>query len=141
MEKEKLTGVRAAAKERRQACRGRSNLPAMLRREVTAAASSTGMSGGSESRHRSEAGRRRGGLSVPLSGGEAQEAKEQGKKKALWAGGEKSKSTPVPVFIPQDQGRGECSTTPTVSVAGRHIAARSGAAVTVTVPLGHDALQ
>jgi hypothetical protein len=116
----------------------------MLRREVTAAASSTGMSGSIDRRHRSEAGRRRGGLSVPLSGGEAQEAKEQRKKKALWAGGEKSKSTPVPVFIPQGQGRGgrgKCSTTPTVSVAGRHVAARSGAAVTVTVPLGHDDLQ
>jgi hypothetical protein len=116
----------------------------MLQREVTAAASSTGMSGGIEHRHRSEAGRRRGGLSVPLSGGEAQEAKEQRKKMALWAGGEKSKSTPVPVFISQDQGRGgrgKCSTTPTVSVAGRHVAARSGAAVTVIVPLGHDDLQ
>jgi hypothetical protein len=36
---------------------------------------------------------------------------------------------------------GECSTTPTVAVARRHVAAQSGAAVTITVPLGHDDLQ
>jgi hypothetical protein len=56
-------------------------------------------------------------------------------------GGKKSKFTPTPVFIPQDQGHGdraECSTTPTISAGGRHMAARSGAAVTVTVPLGND---
>jgi hypothetical protein len=59
-------------------------------------------------------------------------------------GGKKSQFTPTPVFIPQDQGRGgrgECSTTPTVSAGGRHMAARSGTAVTVTEPLGHDGLQ
>jgi hypothetical protein len=59
-------------------------------------------------------------------------------------GGKKSKFTPTPVFIPWDQGRGgcgECSTTPTVFVGGHHVAAQSGAAVTVTVPLGHDGLQ
>jgi hypothetical protein len=56
-------------------------------------------------------------------------------------GGKKSKFTPTPVFIPQDQSRGdrgECSTTPTVSAVSHHVAARSGAAVTVTVPLGND---
>jgi hypothetical protein len=59
-------------------------------------------------------------------------------------GGKKSKFTPTPIFIPQDQGRGdrgECSTTPTVSAGGRHMAARSGAAVPVTEPLGNDGLQ
>jgi hypothetical protein len=59
-------------------------------------------------------------------------------------GGKKSKSTPVPVFIPRDQGRGDhgkYSTTPTVSAEGHHVAARSGAAATVTVPLGHDDVQ
>jgi hypothetical protein len=35
----------------------------------------------------------------------------------------------------------ECSTTPTVTAKGRHAAARSGAAATVTAPLGHDDLQ
>jgi hypothetical protein len=58
--------------------------------------------------------------------------------------GKKSKFTPTPVFIPKDQGRGdsgECSTTPTVSAGGRHVAARSGAAVPVTEPLGHDGQQ
>jgi hypothetical protein len=97
-----------------------------------------------ERRRRSGAGRRRCSFSVPQSGGEAQEAKERRKKKALWAGGKKSKSTPIPVFIPWDQGhgdRGKCSTTPTVSAKGRHVAARSGAAATVTVPLGHDEVQ
>jgi hypothetical protein len=59
-------------------------------------------------------------------------------------GGKKSKFTPVPIFIPRDQGRGdrgECSTTPAVSAGGRHVAARSRAAVPVTVPLGNDGLQ
>jgi hypothetical protein len=58
-------------------------------------------------------------------------------------GGKKSKFTPTPIFIPKDQGRGdrgECSTIPTVSAGGRHVAARSGAAVTVTKPLGNDGL-
>jgi hypothetical protein len=128
----------------RRMCRRRSNLPTMLQREEAAAASSTKVSGVVEPRRRSAAGQRRSSFSVPRSGGEAQEAKERRKKKALWAGGKKSKSTPVPVFIPRDQGRGgcgKCSTTPTVSAAGRHVAVRSGAAVTVTVPLGHDDVQ
>jgi hypothetical protein len=59
-------------------------------------------------------------------------------------GGKKSKFAPTSVFIPQDQSRGdsgECSTTPTVSAEGRHLATRSGAAVPVTEPLGHDGLQ
>jgi hypothetical protein len=59
-------------------------------------------------------------------------------------GGKKSKFTLVPIFIPRDQGRGDrgkCSTTPTVSTGGRHMAAQSGAAVPVTVPLGNDGLQ
>jgi hypothetical protein len=67
-----------------------------------------------------------------------------GGRRRLWAGGKKSKFTPAPIFIPRDRGRGDrgkCSTTPTVSAEGRHMAARSGAAVTVTVPLGHDGLQ
>jgi hypothetical protein len=59
-------------------------------------------------------------------------------------GGKRSKFTPAPVFIPRDRGRGDhgkCSTTPTVSAGGHHVAARSGAAVPVTVPLGNDGLQ
>jgi hypothetical protein len=59
-------------------------------------------------------------------------------------GGKKSKFTPTPIFIPQDQGRGdrgEYSTTPTVSARGRHMAAWSGAAVPVTVPLSNDSTQ
>jgi hypothetical protein len=35
----------------------------------------------------------------------------------------------------------ECSTTPTVTAKGCHMAAQSGAMATVTVPLGHDDLQ
>jgi hypothetical protein len=75
----------------------------------------------------------------------AMERKRQGKGgRRRHCGGKKSKFTPTPVFIPKDQGRGdrgECSTTLTVSVGGRHVAARSGAAVTVTEPLGDDGLQ
>jgi hypothetical protein len=59
-------------------------------------------------------------------------------------GGKKSRFTPTPIFIPKDQGRGnrgQCSTTPTVSAGGHHVAARSGAAVTVTEPLSNDGLQ
>jgi hypothetical protein len=95
-------------------------------------------------RCRSGAGQRWSFFSVPWAGGEAQRAGERRKKKALWAGGKKSKSTPIPLFIPRDQGRGgrgKSSTTPTVSAEGRHMAAWSGAVVTVTVPLGHHGLQ
>jgi hypothetical protein len=102
------------------------------------------MSGVVERRRRSGAGRRRRSFSVPRSGGEAQGAEERRKKKVLWVGGKKSKFTPAPIFILRDQGRGDrgkCSTTPTVSAEGRHVAARSGAVITVTVPLGHDGLQ
>jgi hypothetical protein len=56
-------------------------------------------------------------------------------------GGKKSKLSPPPYIYRRGQGRGdrgECSTTLTVSAGSRHVAARSGAAVTVTVPLGHD---
>jgi hypothetical protein len=59
-------------------------------------------------------------------------------------GGKKSKFTPTPVFIPKGQGRGdrgECPTTSTVSAGGHRVAARSGAAVTVTEPLGNDGLR
>jgi hypothetical protein len=59
-------------------------------------------------------------------------------------GGKRSKFTPAPIFILWDQGRGDrgkCSTTPTVSAGGRHVAARNWAAVPVTVPLGNDGLQ
>jgi hypothetical protein len=107
-------------------------------------ASSTEMSGVVGPRRWSAAGRRRSSFSVPRSGSEAQGAKERRKKKVLWARGKKSKSSPVPVFIPRDPGRGgrgKCSTTPTVSAAGRHVAVRSGVAVTVTVPLGNDGEQ
>jgi hypothetical protein len=96
-----------------------------------------------EQRRRCAGGRRRrSSFSVPRSGSEAQETKEQRKKKTLW--GKKCKFTPAPVFIPQDQGRGDrgkCSTTPTVSAGSRHVAARSGAAVRITVPLGNDGTQ
>jgi hypothetical protein len=59
-------------------------------------------------------------------------------------GGKKSRFTPTPVLIPKGQDRGDhgkCSTTPIVTAKGRHMAARSGAVATVTVPLGHDGLQ
>jgi hypothetical protein len=59
-------------------------------------------------------------------------------------GVKKSKLTPAPAFIPWDQGhggRGKCSTTPTVSAGSHHVAARSGAAVPITVPLGNDGTQ
>jgi hypothetical protein len=44
---------------------------------------------------------------------------------------------PHPIFISKRQDRGDrgcCSTPPTVPAEGRHVAARSGAAVPVTVP-------
>jgi hypothetical protein len=93
-----------------------------------------------ERRRRSAGGRqRRSTFSVPQSGGEAQGTKERRKKKTQW--GKKSKFTPAPVFIPQGQGRGDrgkSSTTLTVFVGSCHVAAQSGAAVPVTMPLGHD---
>jgi hypothetical protein len=95
-----------------------------------------------ERRRRRAEGRRRRSFSVPRSGGEAQEAEGQRKKKMVW--GKKERFTPAPVFIPRDQGRGDhgkCSTTQTVSAGGRHLAARSGAVVPVTVPLGNDGAQ
>jgi hypothetical protein len=58
-----------------------------------------------------------------------------------YCGGKKSKFTPIPIFILRSQGRGDhvkCSTTPTISVVSHHVVAQSGAAVTVTVPLGND---
>jgi hypothetical protein len=96
---------------------------------------------GERRRRRAGGQRRRSTFSVPRSGGEAQGTKERRKKKTQL--GKKSKFTPAPVFIPQDQGRGDrgkCSTTPTVSTGSCHVAARSGAAVPVTVPLGHDGM-
>jgi hypothetical protein len=59
-------------------------------------------------------------------------------------GGKKSKLPPPPYLYQRGQGRGdrgECSTTPTVPAVSRRVAARSGAAVTVTAPQGHDGLQ
>jgi hypothetical protein len=59
-------------------------------------------------------------------------------------GVKKGKFTPALVFIPRDQGRGDrgkFSTTPTVSAGSHHVAARSGAAVPVTVPLGNVGTQ
>jgi hypothetical protein len=94
---------------------------------------------GEQRRWRAEGRRRQRSFSVLQSCGGAQETRERRKKKTLW--GKKSKFTPAPVFIPQDQGRGDrgkCSTTPTVSAGSHHVASRSGAAVPVTVPLGND---
>jgi hypothetical protein len=97
---------------------------------------------GERRRRRAGMQRRRSTFSVPRSGGEVQGTTERRKKKTQW--GKKSKFTPAPVFIPQDQGhgdRGKCSTTLTVSAVSRHVAARSGAAVLVTVSLGNDSTQ
>jgi hypothetical protein len=58
----------------------------MLRGEEAAAAASTKIPGVVERRCRSGAGRRWRSFSVPRSGGEAQEAEGQRKKKALWRG-------------------------------------------------------
>jgi hypothetical protein len=117
--------------------------PGMSGRGVATAVMKVKISYVGEQRHRHPGGqRRRCSFFVPRSGGEAQEAGERRKKKMRW--GKKSKLTPAPVFIPRDQGRGDrgkCSTTPTVSVGGRDVAARSGAAVPVTVPLGNDGTQ
>jgi hypothetical protein len=59
--------------------------------------------------------------------------------------GVKRRSLPSPPYLyiaGKGRGdRGKCSTTPTVSAVSRHVAARSGAAVLVTVPLGHDGTQ
>jgi hypothetical protein len=56
----------------------------MLRREVAAAAASTGVSGVVERRRRCGAGRWRCSFAVLRSGDEVQEAEERSKKKALW---------------------------------------------------------
>jgi hypothetical protein len=106
------------------------------------AASSMEMSGVAECRLWRGAGQRRRRLSVPPSGDEAQGAEGLRKKTMVW--GKKEKFTPAALFIYGRVGvvgGWKCSTTPTVSAVNRHMAARSGAAVTVTVPLGHDGLQ
>jgi hypothetical protein len=79
--------------------------------------------------------RRRSFLSVPLAGDEAQGAGKHRRKKALWRG-KKNKLAPPLIYTEEAGrgGRGECSTTTTVSAISRHVAARSGAAVPVTVP-------
>jgi hypothetical protein len=96
-----------------------------------------------ERRRRRGAGRRRRSFSVPRSGDEAQEAGKRRKKKMVW--GKKEKFTPRrPIYISPGKGRGDrgkCSTAPTVSAGNRHVAARSGAAVPITVPLGNDGTQ
>jgi hypothetical protein len=95
-----------------------------------------------EHQRRREASRRRRSFSGPWSGGGAQEAEERRKKKMVWC--KKEQVNARPVFIPRDQGhgdRGKCSTTPTISAGGRDMAAQSGAAVPVTVPLGNDGTQ
>jgi hypothetical protein len=61
------------------------------------AASSTKMSGVVERLRRRGADRRRSRFSVPLSGGEAQEAEGQRKKMTVW--GKKEKFTPAALFI------------------------------------------
>jgi hypothetical protein len=97
---------------------------------------------GEQRRRRAGGQRRRSTLFVPRSDGEAQGTKERRKKKTQW--GKKSKFTPAPIFIPQDQGHGDHgkrSTTPTISAGSRHVAAQSGAAVPVIVPLGNDRTQ
>jgi hypothetical protein len=61
-----------------------------------------------------------------------------------YCGGKKSELPPPPYLYRRGLGhgdRGQCSTTPTVSAVSCQVAARSGAAVSVTVPLGHDDLQ
>jgi hypothetical protein len=77
--------------------------------------------------------------------GPAMKRKRQGSRgRRRHYGSKKSKLTPAPIFIPWDQGHGDhgkCSTTPTISAGGRHMAAQSGAAVPVTVPLGNDGPQ
>jgi hypothetical protein len=116
--------------------------PVISGRGAAAAARKVKMPYVGDRRRRRAEGRRRRSFSVPRSGGEAQEAEGQRKKKMVW--GKKERFTPAPVFIPRDQGRGDrgkCSTTPTVSAVSRHVAARSGAAAPVTVPLGNDGMQ
>jgi hypothetical protein len=75
------------------------------------------------------------------SNGGAQEVEER-KKTMVW--GKKEKFTPAALFIYRKKGRGDhgkCSTILTVSERSRHVAARSGAAVPVTEPLGNDGTQ
>jgi hypothetical protein len=69
-----------------------------------------------------------------------QEVEEQRKKMMVW--GKKEKFTPAILFIYRRVRvvGWQCSTTPTVSAVIRHVAARSGVAIPVTVPLGHDGL-
>jgi hypothetical protein len=61
-----------------------------------------------------------------------------------WCGVKRRSLPPPPYLYIAREGRGDrgkCSTTPTISAGGRHVAAQSGAAVPVTVPLGNDGLQ
>jgi hypothetical protein len=141
-ENEELTEARAAVMERRRAPRRRFNLPrhspGEKRRRCHRRRCQTSSSVGAGVEQVD------GGASslFSWSGGGAQETEEQRKKTMAW--GKKSRFTPAPVFIPRDQGRGDrgkCSTTPTVSAGSHHVAAWSGAAVPITVPLGNDGTQ
>jgi hypothetical protein len=85
-----------------------------------------------------------GGAPSPFLGPAVKRKRQGSGGRRRHCGGKESKFTPAPIFIPRDQcrgDRGKCSTTPTVSAGVRHVAARSGAAVPVTVPLGNDGMQ
>jgi hypothetical protein len=123
-EKEKLTGARAAASLQSKI----QSPPVIFGRGAAAAARKAKVPYvGKQRRRRAGKQRRRRSFSVPRSGDEAQGAEGQRKKKMVW--GKREKFTSAPVFIPRGQGRGDrgkCSTTPTVSAGGHHVAARSG---------------
>jgi hypothetical protein len=71
--------------------------PVISGRGAAAVARKVKMSYVGERRRRRTEGQRRRSFSVPRSGGEAQGAEEQRKKKMVW--GKKEKFTPAPVFI------------------------------------------
>jgi hypothetical protein len=87
-----------------------------------------------------------GGGAFPLFRGPAVKRKGQESRggRRHCGGGEKSKFTPTPVFIPKRPGSWRSWGVfhyLTVPAVNRQVAAWSGSAVSITVPLGHDALQ
>jgi hypothetical protein len=82
-----------------------------------------------------------GGFPLLFLGPAVKRKGQRNKGRRTHCGGKKSKLPPPPYLYRRGQGRGdrgECSTTLTVSAVSRHVAARSGAAATITVPLRND---
>jgi hypothetical protein len=85
------------------------------------------------------------GGAAPLILGPAMKCKRQRNRgRRRWCGVKMRSLPPPPYLYIAGKGRGDrgkCSTTTPISERSRHVAARSGAAVPVTEPLGNDGTQ